>query len=224
MLQTESLKNRINKTIFFNKEWLGSINFQTSLDRQEKLKEAAKNGKFCFLGFEPKNSIITGGLRSNSEDILWDQEQLKKHHIEQLELRRGGQTTFHTCGQLILYPIIFLPLLGIKVRDFILSLEFITQSVLEDMNVTTKSLEEYSGLSTSDGKIAFFGIHISEGVSQHGLSINICNDLNLFSSIKSCGVSGRTHDSLILQGVDLTPEDLFYRWVKRAELFFTNGI
>ena len=76
------------------------------------------------------------------------------------------------------------------------------------MSLETKSLEEYSGLSTSKGKIAFFGIHISEGISQHGLSINVFNELSLFSSIKSCGVSHRSHDSLFYQKIKIKPEEV----------------
>ncbi len=224
LLQSENFKNEISEKIVFDKEWLGLVDFQKSLNRQEELKHSVKSGKFCFLGFEPKNSIITKGLRSVSEDILWSKEQLKKHYIEQLELQRGGQATLHTLGQLVLYPVVSLPLLGIKMKNFILALESITQSLFLDMGVSTKRLEKYSGLSTSVGKIAFFGIHISEGVSQHGLSINVFNDLNLFSSIKSCGLSHRIHDSLFCQGIDITPKELFYKWVKKAELFFINEI
>ena len=44
------------------------------------------------------------------------------------------------------------------------------------MVIISEKKEDSAGLFTQTGKIAFFGIHISRGVSQHGLSININND------------------------------------------------
>jgi len=218
-------KNKYNTfNNIFCEEWLGVVDFKMSLERQRELRARAKKGQFTFVGFEPKNTVITKGLSATSEDILWDDHKLKDYHIDQLPLKRGGQATLHSHGQLVVYPIISLHLLGIKVKNFILSLEAITQSVLKDLQIDTQSLDRYAGLSTSEGKIAFFGIHISEGVSQHGLSINVCNDLNLFSAIKSCGLKQRRHDSLSNQHINNTTESLFYRWIQKAKLFYTNGI
>ncbi|MGI9548941.1 MAG: lipoyl protein ligase domain-containing protein, partial [Bdellovibrionales bacterium] len=135
-LQKKSpLKNSISK------KWLGSISFEESLKEQEELKSLAQKGRFYFLGFEPRDTVITKGLRSDSKDILWDSNQLKKHSIQVLSLKRGGQATLHSRGQLVLYPVVSLPLIGIKVKDFIVLLESITQAVLKDLNIDTKRLE-----------------------------------------------------------------------------------
>ena len=213
-LQKKSpLKNSISK------KWLGSISFEESLKEQQELKNLAQKGRFCFLGFEPRDTVITKGLRSDSKDILWDSNQLKQHSIKILSLKRGGQATLHSRGQLVLYPVVSLPLIGIKVKDFIVLLESITQAVLKDLNIDTKRLEKYSGLSSSKGKIAFFGIHISQGISQHGLSISVSNPLHLFSSIKSCGVADRDHDSLLLQKINMTTKELYDRWIEKSMMF-----
>lgn len=201
----------------FHEKWLGSIPFKQSLKEQESLKDLAKNSEFYFLGFEVCNPSITKGVRASSEDIVWNEEKRKAHNIEVFELRRGGQATLHAPGQLVIYPVIHLPSFKMKVKDFIVSLETITQSFLEDFKIPTERLDKYSGLSSSQGKIAFFGIHISEGVSQHGLSINVDNDLSLFSSIKSCGTSHRPHDKLSSYQTKLTTKDLFYKWTKKAQ-------
>ena len=117
----------------------------------------------------------------------------------------------HAPGQLIIYPVLFLPSLGLKVKDFIVSLEEITQSVLTDFGIETDKEGQYAGLYTERGKICFFGIHISEGVSQHGVSINVHNDLNLFQAIKSCGEQNRPHDSLSLYpSFSLSQKELFF--------------
>ena len=202
--------------------WKGSIPFQESLRLQEGLTPTAKQGKAFFLGFESRHNVITKGLRTENEDILWSGKQLSKWEIETVSLNRGGRATLHAPGQLVVYPVIHLDSFRLKVRDFILLLEDITKECLRDIGIVSERREKYSGLSTTCGKIAFFGIHVSEGVSRHGLSINVSNNLKLFYSIKSCGISNRPHDSLQNHQIPLSTKDLFEKWVKRAKPVFNQ--
>lgn len=202
--------------------WEGSIPFQKSLELQEQLKPLAKKGMGFFLGFESRQGIITKGLRTEEEDILWSDKQLKKHKIGTVSLKRGGRVTLHTPGQLVIYPVIHLSSFKLKVKDFILLIENITKECLLDLGIATKRLEKDSGLSTPIGKIAFFGIHVSEGVSQHGLAINVSNDLNLFHSIKSCGVQNRPHDNLKNHNISLSTKELFTKWTDKATPIFNH--
>ncbi|MCZ0931539.1 MAG: lipoyl(octanoyl) transferase LipB [Oligoflexia bacterium] len=205
--------------VFYN--WAGSVSFGHSLDTQEKLKALAKKSQFCFFGFNATDPVITLGLRADESHILFDENQLKRYNILKLNLKRGGEATLHAPGQLVIYPILSLPCLGLKVKDFIAGLEEITQSVLRGFGVETKKEGKYAGLYTERGKICFFGIHVSGGVSQHGLSINVHNDLSLFSAIKSCGEQNRKHDSLSLyKEFSLSKEELFFKWCEKASNFF----
>jgi len=203
------------------KKWKGTVEFSETLEFQEQLKPVAQQKKGFFLGFESKESVITIGFRSDKSHILWSEEKLKKYNISQIEIRRGGETTLHAPGQLVIYPVLSLPRLGLKVKDFIVILENITQSLLQDFDIRTKKEGKYAGLYTERGKLCFFGIHVSGGVSQHGLSINVDNDLSLFNSVKSCGETGRKHDSLSLyRSFSLSKEELFLRWCDKAFVFF----
>ena len=106
-----------------------------------------------------------------------------------------------------------------------MSLQEITQSLLKDLGVETNKEGKYAGLYTKRGKICFFGIHISKGISQHGLSINVDNDLSLFHSILSCGEKNRDHDSLSLYPkYSLNKKELFFKWCDKALAFFNAGI
>ena len=190
---------------------------------QEELKAFAKQSQFYFFGFESKAPVITMGFRSDKSHILWSEEKLKKHNVSQLETRRGGEATLHSPGQLVIYPVIYLPLLGLKVKDFIVALEEITQEMLEELGIQTQREGKYAGLYTKKGKLCFFGIHISQSVSQHGLSINVDNDLALFDSIKSCGERDRRHDSLsFYPDVCISKKELFFKWCDKAFVFFNN--
>lgn len=204
--------------------WAGSIPFEKSLSLQEKLKLSAKKSQFCFFAFESSQPVITMGLRSDKSHIFWSEEKLKKHNILQKEIRRGGEATLHSPGQLVIYPVLHLPSMGLKVRDWIKALENITKDLFKDLGIEVWSEGKYAGLYTKKGKIAFFGIHISEGVNQHGLSINVDNDLSLFQSIKSCGEERRIHDSLsFYPDFSLNKRDLFFKWCDKA-LEFLNRL
>ena len=200
--------------------WKGAIPFQKSLDLQEEGKDSAKKGTGFFLGFESSQGVITKGLRTEEEDILWSDTQLKQKKISIVSLTRGGRATLHAPGQLVIYPVIHLASFKWQIKDFILLLESITKDFLLDLGIVSERREKYSGLSTPRGKIAFFGIHVSEGVSQHGLSINVNNDLDLFHSIKSCGVENRPHDRLKDHKISFSTKELFEKWTNWAKPIF----
>ena len=203
--------------------WADSISFEESLTIQKELKGLAKQSQFCFFGFESSQPVITMGFRSDQSHVLWTEEKLRKHNISQLEIQRGGEATLHSPGQLVIYPIVFLPLLGLKVKDFITALESISKETLGDLGIKTQKEGKFAGLYTKKGKLCFFGIHVSEGVSQHGLSINMDNDLSLFESIKSCGEIDRVHDKLsFYSDISISQQDLFLRWCDRAYSFFNR--
>lgn len=202
--------------------WLGPFSFKQSLEKQVELKEKVINQKSVgfFMGFESQNPVITEGLRSKKSDTLWSEEKLKKLKLERFSIRRGGETTLHAPGQLVIYPILPLAFFNLRIKDYIVMLENITEQVLVELGIQTKRLEEYAGLFTSRGKIVFFGVHVSQGITQHGLAINVNNPLYLFSSIKSCGVTHREHDSLSLSGVAINIKELFELWIDTAQRKF----
>ncbi|MBC6416016.1 MAG: lipoyl(octanoyl) transferase LipB [Bdellovibrionales bacterium] len=194
-------------------EWMGTISFKQSLKLQESFKKKAQNKKNYFIGFEVSHPVISLGLRADKTHILWKKKRLKKFNISVVKVRRGGQATLHAPGQLVIYPVVYLNSLGLKVKDFILFLQKVTKLFLEKYEINTTPGKDFAGLYTNKGKIAFFGIHISQGVNQNGLSINLDNDLSLFDSIKSCGHFLRLHDKMSnYQKGALEKEKLFLTW------------
>ena len=215
----ETNKENIKSHFEIQNLWLETLSFKKSLEKQIELKEKIIRQKEVgfFMGFEPQQPIITEGLRSEKNDILWSKEKLKQFKMEQISIRRGGETTLHTPGQLVIYPVLPLAFFSLKIKDYIVMLENITEQVLSQLGIQTKRLEKYAGLSTAKGKIAFFGVHISQRITQHGLAINVNNPLQLFSAIKSCGVINRKHDSLSLSSVEINTEELFKLWTNTAQ-------
>lgn len=67
------------------------------------------------------------------------------------------------------------------------------------------------GLWTQKGKIAFLGIRIQNGISTHGIAINIHNDLKYYESFVACGVKNAPVDRLV---TDQSLEILFQKWLQ----------
>ncbi|MDE0119900.1 MAG: lipoyl(octanoyl) transferase LipB [Bdellovibrionales bacterium] len=194
----------------------------TEITKFKKDQYNKKVPKAFFIGFECP-SCITLGLRGKEEtDLNRASEEYKKKKIEIVPIKRGGQATLHSPGQLVIYPVMSLLQWKIRPRDFLSILEKITQDILEKYGILTEKREEAAGLFTKKGKIAFFGIHISGGISQHGLAINVRNNLELFNLIRSCGVSHRPHDSF--QSYNLCPDlkEVFSLWCQTAKEVFSE--
>ena len=197
--------------------WKGEIPYRESLALQEQLKSLAYKTKQAFLlGFECP-ATITLGLRGQKDiDLKQTESEYAKQGIEIVPIKRGGQATLHSKGQLVLYPIMDLLQWKIRPRDFLSLLEEVTKKTGQHYGVKLDKKEDFAGLFTQKGKVAFFGIHISQGVSQHGLSLSVKNDLTLFNLISSCGVAHRPHDSLYNQGVRSPLKEIFNTWCNIA--------
>ncbi len=205
--------------------WEGKIPYQESLSLQEQLKvDACKNKKAFLLGFECPACITLGLRGKETEDLSGSVAEYQKNNIEVVAIKRGGQATLHSPGQLVIYPVMDLLKWKIRPRDFLSLLEKITQNTLKKYGIIAEKKENSAGLFTQVGKIAFFGIHISGGVSQHGLAINVQNDLMLFNLIRSCGVSHRQHDSFQNQGLRPELKEVFSDWCEIAEDVFLDRL
>lgn len=128
-----------------------------------------------------------------------------------IRVERGGEATLHSPGQLVIYPIV--KIRGrIQVREWVELLQQVTARSLLAVGLET-SAGPHAGLWTSKGKIASMGLRITDGVSTHGLAINVCNDLSLFNRISPCGMKpGSAMDSLASQDISMGTEALFQLW------------
>ena len=202
--------------LHLNPIWKGEISYLDSLKIQEELKDLCiKEKTDSAVGFECP-STVTLGLRGGKEDLLLSQEEFEKRNIPIVSIKRGGQATLHSLGQLVVYPVVDIKKNKMRVRDFIHFIERVTQEVLQDLGISSHKEEGQAGLFTKKGKIAFFGLHITEGVSQHGLAVNVCNDLDLFSCIRSCGSAHRPHDCVSNYHSQITVRGVFDLWIQKV--------
>ncbi len=206
------------KSTFF-----GLTTYEKSMQIQAQVFNLVQSTGFpAVLGFEYYPVITLGKRASLEKDVdTSSREQLKSKGFEVAETDRGGQATIHSPGQLVIYPIVPIQKLQIPVRRFIEILENSTIHWLAKFKVSAYSRrDQESGVFTEKGKIAFIGIRVEKGITRHGISINLSNDLNLFSEISACGMKGRALDSLFENKIEVDLKEAFESWT----LYFTSEL
>ena len=179
-------------------KWLDRMSYQDSLKVQQNfIRQSQDTGSCYLLGLEHK-SVITLGLSAKGQDILVSSSMLKQKGITVVWTKRGGKTTCHSPGQLVIYPIVPLKKLQISIKEYVYLLEDVTRDFLKHFGIDClpRDLKKPAAIYTQKGKIAFFGIQVQKGIASHGLAININNDLNIFSLIRSCGIDSEKMDSM----------------------------
>ena len=166
----------------------------------ETLQRAAwqsvlEGGDAELLGFDFEAVVTLGNRADLSVDLnLETMEQLGLGPSVICEVSRGGEATLHSPGQLVVYPIVPLRRWGLGVREYVDLLLDATRKGLLNFDVQSEMRAGQPGLFTAKGKIASIGIRVERGVTQHGLAINVSNDLALFQAIRVCGVLGQSMD------------------------------
>jgi len=100
---------------------------------------------------------------------------------------RGGETTFHGPGQVMLYPLLNLKQRRLKIRQYVHLLEHACILLLADYGVMAGRLEGQPGVWVNGQKIAAIGLRVQGGISYHGMALNVSCDLSWFDAINPCG-------------------------------------
>jgi lipoyl(octanoyl) transferase len=100
---------------------------------------------------------------------------------------RGGEVTYHGPGQVVLYALIDLARRGIKVKEFVRTLE---QAVIDLVGSRAERKVGAPGVYVGGAKLAALGIRVTRGRSYHGLALNVDMDLAPFAAIDPCGFPG----------------------------------
>ncbi len=101
---------------------------------------------------------------------------------------RGGKTTFHAPGQLVIYFILDMKNLPFPPTELTKKILETTSMALASYDLKHNISARDPGIFINDEKVASIGMRIKKNYSYHGLSINVETDLNTFNSIKPCGL------------------------------------
>lgn len=159
---------------------LGLVNFEETY--QAMLELIATKPNYHSIWLLEHNPVFTIGI--SEKNIQEDKTKTPPF----LKTDRGGKTTFHGPGQLVLYFILNmkgLPFPPTKLTSKILENAL---EVLESLGLKGNIQEKDPGIFIEGKKVASIGMRIKKNYSYHGLSVNIDTDLQTFNTIKPCGL------------------------------------
>ncbi len=160
------------------------------------------------------NEVYTAG--TSTKDI--HMKNVKDAPI--FKTNRGGQLTFHGPGQRIIYLMINLKRFSYDIRKYVYFLEQLIINTLKEFNICTHRWDKAIGVWTFKTslsnknkqynrrcKIASIGIRVRKKISLHGVSVNICPNLNYFDNIIPCGLENSKATSISDLGFDIKFND-----------------
>ena len=121
-----------------------------------------------------------------------------------VDVDRGGKITYHGPGQLVGYPIVFLPR-GIGVVDYVRRVEEALIRLLAGYGIASGRVPGRTGVwLAADGdrperKIAAIGIRVSRQTTMHGFALNVTSDLADFGRIIPCGITDAGVTSMVAE-------------------------
>jgi lipoyl(octanoyl) transferase len=167
----------------------GVVPYEEARVAQRWLVEARQEGAIpdvlLLLEHPP---VYTRGRRSTPEELPMAVEWYEAQGIEVRDTDRGGRVTYHGPGQLVAYPIVSLKPYGDDVHEYVRGLERVTIDSLGEWGVEAELIEGLTGVWVGERKIGSIGVHVSRGITTHGLAVNVNNDLQPFAWIVPCGI------------------------------------
>ncbi|HZT51342.1 MAG TPA: lipoyl(octanoyl) transferase LipB [Stellaceae bacterium] len=144
--------------------------------------------------------LYTAGTSAREEDLI-EPGFLPVHRTG-----RGGQYTYHGPGQRVGYVMLDLMRRGIDVRAYVRGLEEWLIRTLARFGVRGERRPGRVGIWIDEGagresKIGAIGVRVRQGVSYHGVSLNLDPDLGHYRGIVPCGISAHGVTSLAALGI-----------------------
>jgi lipoic acid synthetase len=181
---------------------LGTVEYEEGWRLQEDLGMARASGAIgdtlLLLQHPP---VITVGRGGGEEDVLAPEPTLSQVWIRVLPTDRGGRATYHGPGQLVVYPILR-PLNG-DYHAYAWRLEETAIRVLNSYGLKAGRVNGHPGVwvASSNGsgrsnKIAAVGLAVRDGITRHGLALNVAPEMAHFDLLISCGNADRGMTSM----------------------------
>jgi lipoyl(octanoyl) transferase len=187
----------------------GAVPYERARQAQKLLESARQRGDIPdVLLLLEHTPVYTRGRRTRPEELPMGVQWYEAQGIEVLDTDRGGLVTYHGPGQLVAYPIVSLEPYGNDVHEYVRGLEGAMIGSLAEHGVPARVIDGLTGVWTEGArpasgtgmpearKIGSIGVHVSRGVTTHGLAVNVSNDLQPFEWIVPCGIDGVAMTSL----------------------------
>ena len=182
---------------------------------------------------------FSGGRSAASNDELWcvqhpavytlgrggkPEHILAAGSIPVVHSDRGGQVTYHGPGQLVVYVLLDTHRLGIGPRELVRRLEQGVLDVLAEFDILAERRAGAPGVYVDEAKVAALGLRLRNGMSYHGLALNVDLDLEPFLRINPCGYAGLRVTRLADLGVSLDCAAVLARFLPHLARNLYGGV
>ena len=138
----------------------------------------------------------TLGKTADRQNLVGNEEYIRKNNISVYHIDRGGDITYHGPGQIVGYPIFNLNNWTKDTHKYLRALEEILIQTCADYGLTAERNTKYTGVWIEERKIGAIGIKVSRWITMHGFAFNVNTDLSLYNGIIPCGINDKGVTSL----------------------------
>lgn len=196
-------------------EDLGLMDYQQAWDYQVSLFDARVSQKLINrstpeeqhiypdnrLLFVEHPHVYTLGKSGDQNNLLINEDFLKRINATYYHIDRGGDITYHGPGQIVGYPVFDLEQFGMHIKQYIFTLEESIIETLKEYGITGERLPGATGVWLEPGttlarKICAIGVKAGRHITMHGFAFNINTDLSYFRYINPCGFQDKGVTSL----------------------------
>ncbi|WP_457748832.1 lipoyl(octanoyl) transferase LipB [Sulfurimonas sp.] len=189
-------------------DW-GEIEYTQARKEMQKLHSQALKGH--------ENHLI---LCSHPNVFTLGSDEKKSFDVPCVQSDRGGSISCHSPGQNVYYfcfevqkPVLFYKKVLHSFEDFFM--KYLPEAVYEKAN---------PGFYIKNRKIASLGFRYSQGISLHGVSLNVDVDLAFHSLVAPCNLEGIVPTSLANEGVQLTQDQVNSEIVQAITKHFEDAV
>lgn len=208
------MNNKINRKVEFQD--LGLIDYKEAWDYQESLFGQILSIKIGNRSLAPDDHAITPnyllfcehphvytlGKSGSEQNLLISEEILKAKKATFYKINRGGDITYHGPGQIVGYPIVDLENFFTDIHRYMRLLEESVIVTLKEYGIEAGRIKGLTGVwldherLVNPRKICAMGVKTSRWVTMHGFAFNVNSDLDYFTNIVPCGITGKEVTSM----------------------------
>jgi lipoyl(octanoyl) transferase len=177
------------------------IGYIEAWDEQRRLAGLVRAGDSpAIIWLLEHDPVYTYGRHGTRDDLFITDDELAMLGATCLASDRGGQMTWHGPGQVTGYVIMDLRR-GPGVRRFVEALVDAMTDACHACGVPgAESDHERMGTYVQGRKLGSVGIRVAEGVSMHGIGLNVDPDLMWFARMSACGAPDVPATSITAEG------------------------
>ena len=197
---------------------LGMVDYTTCWSAMREFSAARAAASEDELWAVQHPPVFTLGRAGKAEHVL------AAGDIPLVHSDRGGQVTYHGPGQLVIYTLLDVNRLRIGPRELVRRLEQGIIDCLAEFGIVAARRAGAPGVYVAQAKVAALGLRLRNGMSYHGLALNVDLELEPFLRINPCGYAGLEVTRLADLGVHLDCTAVLPRFVPHLAKALYGGV